>query len=177
MLYRKQTMVALFALLVAVALAACAGLGTSPESPDEEPTPPESIPTDIVTEPADVTPEPEPGATATPGESGDAEPAAPELTGPIWQLVSLNGQPPIGDKPLIVVFERGGVVGGDAGCNQFGGAFSVDGNSITIENLVQTQMACLDPAGIMEQESAYLSALTNAATYQVTDGSLEILSA
>ncbi|MGH2543430.1 MAG: META domain-containing protein, partial [Ardenticatenaceae bacterium] len=102
---------------------------------------------------------------------------SPELASTAWQLVSLNGEPPIGDKPLTVAFESEGTVVGEAGCNQFGGSYTLDGNRLVVGRLVATRMACSEPQGVMQQEGAYLDALENAATYQMTNGRLELLDA
>jgi heat shock protein HslJ len=40
-----------------------------------------------------------------------------------------------------------------------------------------TRKACTEPAGIMEQEAAYLAALPKAARYQAAGRSVELLSA
>ena len=49
----------------------------------------------------------------------------------------------------------------------------VDGNKIRIESPVQTEMACLDTK-VMEQEQAFLTALTKATTYRIDGDSLEL---
>lgn len=51
-------------------------------------------------------------------------------------------------------------VTGDGGCNEFGGAFSVDSASgtLAIGDLVSTKRACVDPAA-NDLEQAYLAAL------------------
>jgi hypothetical protein len=37
-----------------------------------------------------------------------------------------------------------------------------------------TEMGCMEPQGILEQETAYLTALSTVATYQVTPNQLEM---
>jgi heat shock protein HslJ len=41
-------------------------------------------------------------------------------------------------------------------------------------DLANTEMACLDPAGIMEQEVEYLEALRSATGFSLIDGELQI---
>jgi heat shock protein HslJ len=109
-------------------------------------------------------------------EPGGTE-ASIELAGTSWQLISIHGETPIEDRPLTLTFEGGGTVAGMAGCNQFGGQYSVEGDRLTIAEPATTRMACGEPTGIMEQETAYIGALASAAGYRVTDGRLEILDA
>ena len=70
-----------------------------------------------------------------------------------------------------------GQVNGIAGCNNYFGGYQLVGDNISFGPLASTEMFCMDPPGLMEQESAYLSALEGAATYEVTDESLIIANA
>ena len=49
------------------------------------------------------------------------------------------------------------------------------GNNITIGLAISTLMACAEPDGIMEQE--YLTALSTAATYQISGDRMEMRTA
>ncbi|HTI30079.1 MAG TPA: META domain-containing protein [Methylomirabilota bacterium] len=53
--------------------------------------------------------------------------------------------------------------GGSAACNSYGGKLQVSGSTISIGELFQTEMACLDNR-LMELESAYLAALPRVTT-------------
>jgi heat shock protein HslJ len=64
-------------------------------------------------------------------------------------------------------FGADGNLTGTAGCNQYRTGFKVDGNNITIEPAATTRMLCSEPEGIMDQETAYLRAIQNAATYKI----------
>jgi len=70
-----------------------------------------------------------------------------------------------------------GQVNGIAGCNNYFGGYQLVGDNISFGPLASTEMFCMDPPGVMEQESAYLSALGESATYEVTDESLIIANA
>jgi len=48
---------------------------------------------------------------------------------------------------------------GFAGCNNFSGAIMPANGYFTINNILTTQKACADPAGVMEQEQAFLAGL------------------
>ena len=93
-----------------------------------------------------------------------------------WTLVSLNGQEPLAGSTLTAIFEDGRV-GGQAGCNSYGGPYSVSGQKLTISDLAQTLLACMEPAGLMEQESAFLQTLSQAASYSIAGDRLEIQNA
>lgn len=73
------------------------------------------------------------------------------------------------------VFSENGNVSGSAGCNKYFAAFSVTGNKIKIGPAASTKMFCAFPKGIMEQESAFLRGLENAAQFRFKDGQLKLL--
>ena len=93
-----------------------------------------------------------------------------------WTLTSINGQPPIAGSTISATFENG-EVGGRSGCNSYGGKYSASGKKLSTSALMMTEMACMDPQGVMEQEAAYLQALSQAASFTATDGRLEIRNA
>lgn len=61
---------------------------------------------------------------------------------------------------------------GNAGCNNFFGAYSLDGKNIAVGQLGSTMMMCTEPEGIMEQEAAFLAALQSAATFRIEGNEL-----
>jgi heat shock protein HslJ len=58
-----------------------------------------------------------------------------------------------------------GTVSGSTGCNQFSGPYTVDGDSLELGQLAQTQMACAPPADRIEQ--SYVAALGRVARWRV----------
>ncbi len=106
-----------------------------------------------------------------------------DLAGTSWEVVSYNNgkQAVVGvlpDVKLTTMFGASGQISGSAGCNNFRGGYTSDGvSTIAIEPLATTMMACLEPAGVMEQEMQFLTALTTAATYSVEGNSLELRTA
>jgi heat shock protein HslJ len=66
---------------------------------------------------------------------------------------------------------QAGQVSGNAGCNNYGGGYTVNGNAITFSAIAGTLRFCEEP-GVMEQESAYLAALQGAAQFEVTGDAL-----
>lgn len=101
---------------------------------------------------------------------------APELAGTMWQLASLNGEPPIADTEITLQFTEADAAG-IAGCNQYTGAYTLEGNELTIEEIISTMMACMEPEGVMDQEQAYLGALQGVESARMTGGQLELLDA
>lgn len=101
------------------------------------------------------------------------------LEGTVWTLVSY-GDPSdpkavLEDSEITAEFDSAeGTVKGSAGCNSYFGSYEVDGDTITFGLLGATLMACLEPEGIMQQESAYLAALDSAVTYRIEGDKLEL---
>ena len=84
------------------------------------------------------------------------------------------------DSEITLQFADDGSVAGNAGCNQYSGGYTVgeDGaDSITIGPLAVTQMACVEPDGVMDQESQFLAALEAAGSWQFVGDRLELRSA
>ncbi len=98
----------------------------------------------------------------------------PELKGTEWVLTSLDGESPLTDTQITLGFEDG-VASGFAGCNAYGTQYTIDRDALSIEAIESTAQACLEPEGVMEQESAYLDVLWNVAAYQETENRLELL--
>lgn len=92
-----------------------------------------------------------------------------------WALTSLNGSPPLEGSTVTIQFDEN-QVSGSAGCNSYGGQFNAgqDG-SLTFENVFNTEMACMEPEGVMEQETTYLQTLTQTASFTIADGQLELM--
>jgi len=105
---------------------------------------------------------------------GRPEPSA-SLDGTQWVLTSLNGSSPLEGTEITLAFDDG-EASGSAGCNSYFGPYTVDGTGgLTFQGLANTEMACLEPEGIMEQETEYLQILRAATRFSVADGQLEIL--
>lgn len=66
-------------------------------------------------------------------------------------------------------------VTGSAGCNQYFADYVVKGNNLSIlEPIGQTEMACPEPEGVMEQERQYFIILKSAESYQIQGKELRI---
>ena len=64
-------------------------------------------------------------------------------------------------------------VSGNAGCNNFNGPYTVDGDTIKIGPLASTKMACSSEE-LSKQEADYLAALELATTFAVVGDRLDL---
>jgi heat shock protein HslJ len=109
------------------------------------------------------------GCTSAPPAAGNP------LAGTSWQAIEIGDQPVITGSEVTIIFEEGRAVG-NTGCNSYGGSYEVGaGNSITFGEIEQTLIACIDPPGLMEQESAFTERLIAANTYNLTGDRLELI--
>lgn len=104
------------------------------------------------------------------------------LVGTTWQAVSYNNgnQAVVGvinGTTITAVFGEDGSLSGSAGCNNYTASYTVDGDAITIGPAASTRKMCAEPEGVMEQEMAYLTALSTAATYSIQGDQLELRTA
>lgn len=113
------------------------------------------------------------GALLLSGCSGILPGSGDPLEGTTWQLVTLAGGGLIPGTEITLNFEKG-EVHGSAGCNSYGGSYRVDGDKITMTDLYNTEMACMDPPGVMDQEMEYLALLRDAVAFEMSEGELMI---
>ena len=109
------------------------------------------------------------GCAGLGGSTGDP------LDGTSWRLVTLGGASLIPGTEITATFEDGEVRG--SACNTYGGTYQVSGDKLTMTDVFMTEMACVEPQGIMEQELAFFNLLTNAQSFKLTNGGLRILGA
>lgn len=100
------------------------------------------------------------------------------LTDTIWELQRLEGRavevPVQWTVPWIDFMAKSGEVRGSAGCNRFGGGYTVDGRSLDLSRLYSTKIFC---RGVMAVEDAFTDALIHTASYAITDGALVLYGA
>ena len=87
-----------------------------------------------------------------------------------WTLVSYGGEALLAGSAFTVNFEDG-QVRGSAGCNSYGGEYTVNGDSIEIGMLMSTMMACADSA-VMDQEQVLLEFLGSVEKLEMSGGQL-----
>ncbi len=101
-----------------------------------------------------------------------------DLTDRTWKLIEFGEagamNQAVGDATAM--FELG-TVSGSTGCNSYSGEYSIDGDSMSIGPVAATERACMDPPGIMEQESVFLRILSAVTKFEVSGNELRLESA
>jgi putative lipoprotein len=106
--------------------------------------------------------------------SASGQTAADPLESTSWELVSFGGTPVMEGTTVTASFADGQVTG-EGGCNSYGGSYQVDGENIEFNEVVMTMMACMEPEGVMDQETAVMAYLNDAQTFEIdADGQLHI---
>jgi len=108
-----------------------------------------------------------------------AEPAAIDDTA--WVLLRFGEQGNLqavleGTEITATFNSQDSQVKGSGGCNTYFGEYQAEKNELSISDLAWTEIGCLDPEGVLEQEQQYLSALQTAESYTIEDGELRISS-
>jgi putative lipoprotein len=98
----------------------------------------------------------------------------PNLRGTSWALTAYNQFSPIEGTQVTLKFEAG-LVTGNAGCNSYSGSYQVNGEEISFGPIERTEIGCMEPEGVMDQERVYLEILGTAQTFKLADGILKIL--
>jgi heat shock protein HslJ len=92
------------------------------------------------------------------------------IEGSVWRLKELPGASSAAlaklDRPVMARFESGRLTG-FAGCNNFSGSYTVEGDQLKIGPVASTQMACPEPGSSIE--TAFHKALSGTLRY-VLDG-------
>ena len=66
-------------------------------------------------------------------------------------------------------------VKGSAGCNHYSGGYEIKGRQLTIQgSIAATEMYCMEPPGVMDQEQEYLAILQLAESYEIDGDELQI---
>ena len=81
-------------------------------------------------------------------------------------------QPLVGTV-LTAIFDDGSL-SGTSGCNSYFTSYAVDGDSIGVGPIGSTMAFCSEPAGVMDQESTYVSLLERADRYERDDDTLTL---
>lgn len=88
-----------------------------------------------------------------------AQPSVAEGPG-VWRLVSLNGAAPQGVVTLTLA--EPGRIAGQAPCNRYSGAVTIDGTAFAAGPIAATRMAC----DRLAEEAAYFDALAKVTTME-----------
>ena len=97
------------------------------------------------------------------------------VSGVDWELMELDGKTAstgAGGRRATLRFDADSArVGGFAGCNGFGGPYTIHGDSLRFGSLVSTMMAC---SGGMQVEAKYLAALQATRRYELSTTQLKL---
>jgi heat shock protein HslJ len=91
-----------------------------------------------------------------------------------WVLVSQGGEAPLQDTAPSAKFSAD-QISGSAGCNTYFGTYESSDSDLSIGDVAHTEMWCMEPEGVMDQEQAFLTALTSVASYRLAAERLELL--
>jgi heat shock protein HslJ len=122
---------------------------------------------------------PPPGSNAeSEALRAQAADAARPLEGPLWVLESMGDpddpQPAVERTEVTARFNASSVTG-NAGCNGYSARYEAEEENLKIGQPIATRKFC-NAAGVMEQEAAFLAALSAAMVYRVQAGRLTITS-
>ncbi|WP_028708422.1 META domain-containing protein [Propionicicella superfundia] len=107
--------------------------------------------------------------------SATPSPNDPVLDGTSWVVTRIGGAETISAaRPSLSVSD--GTVHGSAGCNSYVAEFAQTGSSIRVSEVALTAMACLDD-GVMEQETAFVTALAEVTGVRSQGAGLELVNA
>ncbi len=90
------------------------------------------------------------------------------LVGPQWNVTGLNNGKQavtsvVAGSTVTATFAADGSVTGSAGCNTYSATYTLSGSDLKVTPPASTRKLCDQPAGVMEQEAAFLAALENSA--------------
>jgi heat shock protein HslJ len=109
-------------------------------------------------------------AACTPVADVQREAAPAGLDGTSWTLTAIRGNPVVAGSSVTLEFAQDDA-SGNGGCNQYRGAFSTEGSTLSIGPTIATKRACADRA-MNAQETAYLEALSHTAKYEISGNRL-----
>ena len=94
-----------------------------------------------------------------------------------WQVTGYNNGAEalvslMTDTTISLQFSATDTVSGRAGCNTFTGTYTSTDGTVTITGLASTQIMCIKPEGIMDQEAQFVAALQKASVYSIENGAL-----
>jgi len=102
--------------------------------------------------------------------------------GTTWELMfypsadAVDAVPVLPGAAITARFD-GGKLTGNAGCNDYTADYKRDNTQLTFGPVVTTKKMCTEPAGVMEQENAYLKMLAEVGAINQFARSIELLKA
>ena len=98
------------------------------------------------------------------------------LTGTLWTLNAVNGEPIPEELTITAIFEpeaedEPSRVAGSAGCNDYTAGYEVQDDQLTIETPAATRKFCENG---MDEETAFLAAFEGQHTYEILGGTMDV---
>ncbi len=98
--------------------------------------------------------------------------STPSLNGTKWRLTRLAGQPALTETEVTLNLDDG-ALGGNDGCNSYGGSYTSEGNTLKVgTDIFSTMMYCNEQ--IQTQTNAFYDALLKSETFKLTNGKLSL---
>ena len=95
-----------------------------------------------------------------------------------WKVTGLYANnaisSPIAGTELTAIFGDDGKLAGSGGCNSYSSTYDADEGSISIDAVAATRKLCPEPEGVMDQESAFFTALADAKKYNLDGETAEL---
>lgn len=89
-----------------------------------------------------------------------------------WRVSKLIGIDSMSKSPTINIDLEAKKMSGNAGCNNYGGSFQIEGKELKFETPFATKMYCSN----MKIEKAFFECLQNTSYYQIENGTLKLFS-
>ena len=105
--------------------------------------------------------------------SGPDSATSDPLDATSWVLMAYRKSRPIPGTVITATFEDG-QIHGSAGCNSYSGSYEVSDGTIKVGPIAITEMACLDPEGVMDQELMFVQFLQDVQTFRFVDEQLQL---
>ena len=97
----------------------------------------------------------------------------PSLNRTKWRLTQLAGQPALTETEVTLNLDEG-TLGGNDGCNSYGGSYTSEGETIIVgKDIISTMMYCNEQ--IQTQTNAFYQALLDAAMFNLTSENLSLV--
>lgn len=159
-------------LLILLMAGACFGCNPNEQSPTTvtSSSVPSSSVASTVTSAAETPaaiPQTMPASSITDSAVSSAVSGTIEMVDTYWRLVGLNGQDissPNKEREPHIIFAAENNVSGSDGCNRFKGSYEINGDSLSLGQLVSTRMACADEKAHMQ---GFTEALAQARSFEV----------
>jgi heat shock protein HslJ len=102
------------------------------------------------------------------------QPAEDSLTDTEWHLLTIGKTSVMDNTDITLKFSKD-EVSGNASCNSYFASYETQGSNLTMDAIGMTEMWCMDPDGIMDQETRYLQSLSKIDTFSIANGKLTLL--